>query len=315
MIGCHRTSSARGASTSTTSSPSPTTTSTGWRTGTTGSPRPVRPSPSTPSPTSPAGSTRRTFSAARARTRPSRRLSRASAQGILVGAVGSDESEYDVLDTLSERNVDVSAVAETAAPTGAAYVFVDPEGENRIGILPGANRTVDAAYLDRHVDRIRDGDVLLLQNEIPVGPVVSVLDRIAGDAARPTVILDPAPVSGVRPLLDHPAVDIVTPNEAEADALAAVLDSCPATVVRTHGREPVVVDDREVRVEPPAVETVDTTGAGDVFNGFLATCLGRDDPLQDAIETAATAAALSVTGEGVQQATPTMAAVRDAERS
>lgn len=239
----------------------------------------------------------------------------AGAAATLLGRVGEDAGEFDVRPTLESRGVDVSGVEAAPGPTGAAYVFVDETGENRIAVVPGANARVDDAYLGRHRDAILAADVLLLQNEIPVGPVDALLADLDGsdDDHRPTVVLDPAPAAGVAPLLAHDCVDLVTPNEHEFEALAEALVGFDGTVVRTRGPAAVLVQlpsGDGFEVTPPAVDPVDTTGAGDVLCGFLAAGLAAGDDLRTAVERAVAAAALSVTGEGVQAATPTREEVR-----
>jgi ribokinase len=231
----------------------------------------------------------------------------AEATAELYGMVGTDHAEADVLATLARRAVDASGVEVTDAPTGTAYVFLEPVGENRIAVVPGANAAVDDAYLDRHWTGIRSADALLVQHELPTETVAALFDRLDDSADRPMVVLDPAPAAGAAQLLAYDCVDVVTPNETEFRALEDVLADFDGTVARTRGPDSVLVSDGEsFAVTPPTVESVDTTGAGDVFAGFLAARLASGDSIRTAVETATRAASLSITGEGAQDATPTL---------
>ena len=236
----------------------------------------------------------------------------AGAATTMLGVVGTDHDRFGVLPALDDAGVDAERVDVTDAPTGAAYVFVDPSGDNRIVVDPGANAAVDDAYVHAHYDVVRDADCLLLQNEIPIGPVAALLDDLAAEPTRPTVILDPAPPAGVDPLLGREAVDYLTPNEGEYAALADALDDYGGSVVRKRGGDPVIVtagDDR-FTVEPPAVDPVDTTGAGDVFSGFLAARLAAGASLRDAVETAVVAGSMATRTAGARAGIPTLDAVR-----
>ncbi|MEF8789160.1 MAG: PfkB family carbohydrate kinase [Haloarculaceae archaeon] len=238
---------------------------------------------------------------------------RAEAETGLYGQVGPDQAEFDVLDAIEGYGVDVSAVEVADAPTGTAYVFVTPSGENHIAVVGGANAAVDPSYARAHVDRIGRTDCLLVQNELPVRTVDALFSALDDRADRPTVIFDPAPADGAADLLDHACVDVVTPNEAEAAALSEPLDRFGGTVLYKYGPDPVVVDPADgerFSVDPPRVEAVDTTGAGDVFGGFLAAALSRGASLREAVESACVAGALSVESEGVQRSTPTLERVR-----
>jgi ribokinase len=238
---------------------------------------------------------------------------RAGADAALVGAVGRDQDEVGVLESLSTRGVDVSGVDVVDAPTGKAYIFLAPDGENHIAVVPGANATVGPDDIDEHWDAIQGADALLVQHELPTETVGALLDRLDGlaEGRRPTVVLDPAPAEGVEPLLAHDSVDVVTPNETEYAALRDALDGFDGTGVRTRGPDPVTVSNAdEFTVAPPAVEPVDATGAGDAFAGYLAAALADGDSLREAVETATVAASLSTTAAGAQDAVPTMAEVR-----
>ncbi|SFR63370.1 PfkB family carbohydrate kinase [Halogeometricum limi] len=240
----------------------------------------------------------------------------AGADTSLLGLVGDDEAEYAVCDTLAERGVDVSELGQTDGPTGAAYVAVDETGENYIAILPGANGRVDDAYVSRHVDTLASADCLLVQNELPPATIHTALDRLAESDARPTVVYDPAPAAGAAEILSHDCVDVVTPNQSEYARLEAEVDAFSGTVVHTRGADGVVVwdadsgrDDPRLTVESPTVDPVDTTGAGDVFTGYLGAELADGRGLEAAVRLATVAGALSTEREGVQSAVPSREAV------
>ncbi|MFC4408720.1 PfkB family carbohydrate kinase [Haloarchaeobius iranensis] len=237
----------------------------------------------------------------------------AGADASLLGCVGEDEAEHAVVETLAERGVTVDGLERVDAPTGYAAIVVDETAENRIAIVAGANGRVTPAYARRHADRLRDADCLLLQNELPAAASLAALDELSAAGRRPTVVYDPAPADGAERVLAHDAVDVVTPNESEAAALAELLADFDGTVVRTLGARGVAVEtvDDSFHVDSPTVDAVDTTGAGDVFAGYLAAALGDGAALRAAVERAAVAAALSTTAEGVQTAVPARTRVLD----
>lgn len=229
----------------------------------------------------------------------------------MLGMVGPDQEEFGVLSSLKARGVDVSKIGFSSTPTGTAYIFVTPSGENRIIIHPGANDTIDTDYLFSHYDKIRSSSCLLLQNEIPVSPVISVLDELASESNRPIVILDPAPAEGAEQLLGCDAVDYLTPNETEYEVLRPNLDSFGGVLIRKRGGDPVIVDaEQRFTVTPPCVEAVDSTGAGDVFNGFLAAQLTAGASLSVAVEIATIAGSLSTREEGARSGIPSLKEVR-----
>lgn len=235
----------------------------------------------------------------------------AGAETTVLGKVGPDHGRYGVLDALSATGVDVDRVGRSPEPTGRAYVFVGPDGDNWIVVQAGANGDVDRAYVRAQYDAILAADCLLLQNEIPVDPVADLLSALASEPNRPTVVLDPAPADDAEALLGHGTVDYLTPNEREYETIRPFLDAFDGVLVRKHGSKDVVVEnDRRFTVTPPQVWPVDTTGAGDVMEGFLGARLAAGDPLAEAIETAIVAASLSTREAGARGGIPTLDEVR-----
>ena len=244
---------------------------------------------------------------------------RMSAVTRFVGRVGDDPLGTRLRDGLAAAGVETSGLVTVAgAATGVALIVVDGTADNRIVVAPGANATLDGGDLAGLRTALDGASVLLLQLEVPMSGVIAAA-RL-GRQHGVTVVLDPAPVppSGVPDELLQLA-SIVTPNEHEAALLAgdpaAALDE-----LRRRGAETVVVTlgERGARwsgaggegaATPPAVDAVDTTGAGDAFNGALAAALAEGHDLATAIEWALVAGALCVTRPGAQDAMPERADV------
>lgn len=240
----------------------------------------------------------------------------AAAAATLLGRVGPDHDEFGVLSALEGDDVDTSRIGIASVPTGTAFVFVGPAGDNSIVLRPGANSTVDESYIDEQYETILAADCLLLQNEIPVEPVAALLADLADEPDRPTVFLDPAPAAGAERLLGHGVVDYLTPNETEYETLRPSLDAFDGTLVRKRGEGDVIVEGEQAfTVTPPAVEVADTTGAGDVLNGFLAARIADGASVRAAVETAVVAGSLSTRAVGARGAVPTLSAVRSFQAS
>lgn len=245
----------------------------------------------------------------------------------LVGAVGDDDAARLVLHAVTQAGVDATHVTTTSGPTGSATVMVDDAGENMIVVLPGANAQLRPPP-EGLAATVRDAEVLLLQLETPIG---TQLD--AARAARGTVILNPAPMPDPAELDDLlGAVDLLVPNRTELAALVGLPgDADPddllaagqrlvtphLTLVVTLGAEGAVIltADAMTRVASPAVDAVDSTGAGDMFCGTVAAALARGEDLPTAVREAAAAAAITVTRPGAQVSFPDRREVGNSHQS
>lgn len=241
---------------------------------------------------------------------------RAGAATALVACVGDDALGRAARDSLAAEGIDIShASVAPGHPTGVALILVDGRGENAIAVASGANDALSPHDIDRARGLIEAADVLLVQLEIPDDSVARAV-AIARAAGR-TVILNPAPARAL-PADLLAAVDILTPNETEAEILAggAGGDAAAAcerlraagcgAVVLTRGAAGALVASATGTTVVPAfpVTAIDTVAAGDVFSAALGVALGEGHDLPAAARFAAAAAAISVTRAGAQASAP-----------
>ncbi|ELY3805181.1 ribokinase [Cronobacter sakazakii] len=244
---------------------------------------------------------------------------RSGADIAFIACVGEDDIGERIRQQLSRDNIDVAPVSAVAGEsTGVALIFVNGEGENVIGIHAGANAALTPERVNEQREKIANARALLMQLESPVESVIAAA-RIAHEH-QTTVILNPAPA---RALSDDllALVDIITPNETEAEKLTGVKVSDDesaaqaAAVLHQKGIETVIitlgsrgvwlsVNGEGQRVPGFRVKAVDTIAAGDTFNGALMTALLEGTPMLEAIRFAHAAAAIAVTRPGAQPSVP-----------
>ena len=249
---------------------------------------------------------------------------RAGGRVTFVARVGDDLFGRQALEGFGRDGIDARSVLATpGAASGIALITVDERGENSISVASGANALLSVADVEAAGGAFAAADIVLLQLESPL-PAVAAAVWMAGERGVP-VILNPAPA---RPLDDGllRGVSVLTPNEHEAamlagievesepdkrEAAARIRARGPRTVVITLGERGVYASSEGSEGLVPAfkVEPVDTTAAGDVFNGALAVALAEKRPLGDALRFAQAAAAISVTRPGAQPSAPTRAEI------
>ena len=234
------------------------------------------------------------------------------AEVAFVGAVGTDAIGPVLREELAAEGIDVGHLARLDGPSGRAIITVDAAGENHIVVVSGANGGVEPATVtDAVAEHV---GLVLVSCELSTEVV-----RAALHAATGTTVLNPAPAVG----LDRSVVaaaDVVVPNRGELAELTGTAEAStiteavhaaralgvPSVVVTLGGDGCVVVADGEParHLRPPAVEVVDTTGAGDTFCGVLAAELSTGADVLAAAVAAVDAAARSTTAFGARAGMP-----------
>ncbi|EGQ5300607.1 ribokinase [Enterobacter hormaechei subsp. hormaechei] len=244
---------------------------------------------------------------------------RSGANIAFIACTGDDDTGERVRKQLASDNIDIAPVSVVAGEsTGVALIFVNAEGENVIGIHAGANAALTTERVEAQRGIIAGAEALLMQLESPVESVLAAA-KIAHEN-HTSVVLNPAPA---RVLSDEllTLVDIITPNETEAEKLTGIRvenddDAARAafalhekgigTVIITLGSRGVwaSVNGEGRRVPGFKVKAIDTIAAGDTFNGALVTALLEGKAMDDAIRFAHAAAAIAVTRKGAQPSVP-----------
>ncbi|EMC0408522.1 ribokinase [Vibrio fluvialis] len=241
-----------------------------------------------------------------------------------IACVGDDSFGINIRESFKLDGMNISGVKmQPNCPTGIAMIQVSDSGENSICISAEANARLTAEAIEPDLARIREAKYLLMQLETPIDGIVKAA-QVAKEA-RTNVILNPAPA---RELPDEllSCVDVITPNETEAEVLTGitVTDDASAQLaadeLHRKGIEIVMItlgakgvwlsqNGRGTLIPGFRVQATDTTAAGDTFNGALVTGLLEEMPLESAIKFAHAAAAISVTRFGAQTSIPNRAEV------
>ncbi|MDW7667664.1 MAG: ribokinase [Bacillota bacterium] len=236
---------------------------------------------------------------------------RLGASVAMLGCLGNDQNGVFLEENLKINNVETKYIEKVNnVPSGVAGIVL-AEGDNSIIVVPGANYEVDKEYIDKNKDVILGSKIVLLQLEIPIDVVEYVIDLCSKNKVK--VILNPAPIQKLnRSTLDK--LDFITPNEHEFEILYGsnkeekILKEQKNKLIITKGSEGVVFSDGNQLIEIPSleVEVVDTTGAGDTFNGAFAQSIVKGKTIEESIKFANIAGAISVTKFGAQGGMPTL---------
>ncbi len=236
-----------------------------------------------------------------------------------IAKLGDDIFGKQSLQLFNGEGIDTSCIlTDPEYPSGIALITVDEKGENCIAVASGANAALTPYNIQQAKNNIENGGIILMQLEIPL-ETVAYAAALAAEKNIP-VILNPAPACTLPGELLQ-LISVITPNQKEAEMLTgiAVYDDVSAMeaalalhekgidkVVITLGAEGAFVycNNEYRRIAAPEVTAVDTTAAGDVFNGALAVALSEGQDIFDAIAFACRAAAISVTRLGAQASAP-----------
>ncbi|SFM68814.1 ribokinase [Psychrobacillus psychrodurans] len=226
----------------------------------------------------------------------------------MVASVGTDSFGKELVENLEKNAVNTNGVIiSDGTATGIANILLS-EGDNRIIVVPGANHALTLEHIEKMKETIRQSKFVMMQLEIPI-PVIEYSLKLCSELNIP-VLLNPAPAGGFqKEFMDY--IAYLTPNETECEVIfgldvEAVLEKYPNKLIVTLGSEGARYFDGEkhVIVEGFKTDVVDTTGAGDTFNGALAHALAQGLDLESAVQYANAAASLSVEKFGAQGGMP-----------
>lgn len=244
---------------------------------------------------------------------------RLDGQVTFVAKVGNDIFGQQAVNGFQQEGINTTHILTDANnPSGVALINVDAHGENCITVAPGANAHLQSAETEAALQASATDTLVLLQLEIPLSTVEYVVEQAATQGLR--VILNPAPAQSLPETL-FPHLFLITPNETEAEILTGIHVTDVSTAeqaaqkLRDMGVTNVVITlgskgaylhtgDQGQLIPVPRVTAVDSTAAGDCFNGALVVALAEDQALPEAVAFACKAASISVTRMGAQASMP-----------
>jgi ribokinase len=252
---------------------------------------------------------------------------RSGSKTVFIGKIGIDPFGTQMLENLTKEGIDTQfVIKDPEEASGVAMILIDPEGQNMISVAPGANKNWTSDDLDDAVSLVEYASVVLFQMEISSEIISKIAHIITENEA--ISILNPAPFKEI-PLKTLKNIDILTPNENELFKLYSYLgftynshdflENLPEIVndlhihginslVVTLGSKGCYVSDKntkeQLRIHGIEVDSTDAVGAGDCFNGVLASRICKGDSLINAAKYANVAASIAVTRKGAQTSMP-----------
>ena len=237
----------------------------------------------------------------------------------MIGQLGSDDIGKQLREGLNKAGVDTTSVGTVPGTSGVALITVAANGDNSIVVTPGANTQVTPEFLDQHAEKIRKAGIVLAQLEIPLETVVHLAELCA--KSEVPLMIDPAPAQELPSGL-FSKITWFTPNETEAafylgkklkdDGAEAAANSLIAKGLKgvilklgDKGSYFAVAKGNEVTIKPFHVKAVDSTAAGDAYNGAFAAALMLGQSRLEAAMFASAASAISVTRAGAQKSMAT----------
>lgn len=242
----------------------------------------------------------------------------------MLGKVGNDSFGNDLINSMKNSGVNTEYIEKSESSTGIAKIIVEGNGQNRILVVSGANMDVDKDYIDRHIDVIKNADIVVTQLELPLSTVEYALEK-AKEFGKIT-ILNPAPAAPLSEKMIKSS-DIIIPNETELSmitkmatdtedeikaACKKLLDMGVKELIVTLGSKGSLHVNKEKSEFYSAyiVKAVDTTAAGDSFIGGFVKALNGDN-IDEAIEFGTKVSAIAVTRLGAQSSIPTLEEVNE----
>ena len=250
---------------------------------------------------------------------------RAGSKTYFIAKIGKDDFGSLMVSKLLKEGTQVEyIIKDDKNPSGVAFIMVDKNGENMISVAPGANALLKPEELKKLSVLIKNASVILVQMEIPI-ETISQIFKIASEG-KALKILNPAPLKKI-PLHILNLIDIIIPNEGELyqmnklyelgnfeeeqrilDASRNLAKLGPKIVITTLGSKGCKIfqstTDEIIQIDAPRVNAVDTVGAGDCFNGILASYLSKGEELTNAVKYAVIGASIAVTRKGAQNSMP-----------
>jgi len=234
----------------------------------------------------------------------------------MIGAVGDDEFGELLLNNLEANNISSKYIETISQTSSGSSVITIAEGDNSIIYVPGANEEVDSTIIKKNHDVLLNSDIVIIQNEVIDEAIFSVIDFC--NKNNIDTILNPAPA---RPLAKEyiKKLTYLTPNETEFRLLfpnqemTDVLKKYPNKLIITLGSTGAIFNNGQEKIEVPAFKpkkVVDTTGAGDTFNGAFAVGVVSGLLTKDSIKFANLASSLSIQKAGAQGGMPTLEEMR-----